>query len=323
MDLAALEQAVQVYFKRGLAASTTRSYESAQRRYLDFCSVAKITPIPVSQYAACLFVAFLAQQGLRPQSIQVYLAAVRHLQISEGLGGPPRAEWPQLQYVVRGVKRTRAGDPVRSRLPITPAVLKLIKAVCMAAPPEKRFEHTLLWAVSCTAFFGFLRSGEVTARPGEIPVISASGVAVDSHENISSVKLSLHHSKTDQFGKGVNIFLQKTGTDLCPVAALLQYLEVRPRGSPGALFVHRNGTPLSRERLVGMVREALRAANVDQSHYSGHSFRIGAATTAAKAGVPDYLIKALGRWESSAYQTYIRIPPESLAAVSLALGRAS
>ena len=32
------------------------------------------------------------------------------------------------------------------------------------------------------------------------------------------------------------------------------------------------------------------------SCYSGHSFRIGAATAAAKLGVNDSMIKVLGRW---------------------------
>ena len=54
---------------------------------------------------------------------------------------------------------------------------------------------------------------------------------------------------------------------------------------------------------------------------TGHSFRIGAATTAAEKGVEDSLIKTLGRWESNAYQTYIRVPREVLAETSLRLAR--
>lgn len=108
--------------------------------------------------------------------------------------------------------------------------------------------------------------------------------------------------------------------DICPVAAILQYPEVRPSLSSGPLFILQNGSPLTHEKFVSMVKEALRAANVDQSLYVGHSFRIGAATTAARAGIPDHLIKALGRWESDTYQTYIHIPPETFASVSSLLG---
>ena len=45
--------------------------------------------------------------------------------------------------------------------------------------------------------------------------------------------------------------------------------------------------------------------------YAGHSFRIGAATTAAHQGIHDSLIKTLGRWESAAYTRYIRMAPST------------
>ena len=58
---------------------------------------------------------------------------------------------------------------------------------------------------------------------------------------------------------------------------------------------------------------------MDPTPYSGHSFRIGAVTMAASKGIEDSLIKILGRWESSAYQRYVKIPRERLAAVSQSL----
>ena len=67
--------------------------------------------------------------------------------------------------------------------------------------------------------------------------------------------------------------------------------------------------------------KALRASGMDVSGYSGHSFRIGAATAAAAADLEDSLIKTLGRWQSSAYQTYVRIPRERLATVSKQLAK--
>ena len=62
-----------------------------------------------------------------------------------------------------------------------------------------------------------------------------------------------------------------------------------------------------------MVRAALQKAGVKDQDYCGHSFRIGAATTAARKGVEDSIIKTLGRWESVAYLQYVRIPREQLA----------
>ena len=64
------------------------------------------------------------------------------------------------------------------------------------------------------------------------------------------------------------------------------------------------------------VRAALKEAGLDPSKFAGHGFRIGAATTAAARGVEDSLIKTLGRWESSAYLLYVRIPRERLAGIS-------
>ena len=112
----------------------------------------------------------------------------------------------------------------------------------------------------------------------------------------------------------------QTNTTLCLVAVILAYLAVRP--SPqGPLFVFQNGSYLTRDKLVVHVRQGLTLIGVDPTCFSGHSFRIGAVTTAAQVGVEDATIKMLGRWESSAYQRYIRTPRDHLASLSSRLAQ--
>ena len=122
----------------------------------------------------------------------------------------------------------------------------------------------------------------------------------------------------DPFHKGSSKYLGRTYADVCPVTAILAFMEVRPPIS-GPLFVFQDGSYLTQEKLVSCVRQALSAAGMDSKGYSGHSFQIGAATTAALQGVEDSVIKMLGRWESVAYQQYLRTLRGALAAVSVRL----
>ena len=159
------------------------------------------------------------------------------------------------------------------------------------APSDQHYQASLFWAACCLGFFGFMRAGEFTmVDPGAPPAIMSSDVAVDSHSSPSTVRVFLKRAKMDPFGRGVHIYLGRTQRSLCPVAAILRYLAVHPAGE-GPLLIFRDGTPLSRERFIMEVKLSLQVARIDHHTYSGHSFRIGAATSAAAAGMPAYVLK--------------------------------
>ena len=234
---------------------------------------------------------------------------------------PGLAQFPRLHYVIRAVSRTSPAASRPSRLPITPDVLRLLHSVWSV--PPLTFNHRMLWAACCLGFFAFLRSGEFTCSSDggvQSAVLSVGDVCVNSHIHPAYLVIRLRRSKTDMFGRGLSLYVGATGCPLCPVAAVLSYLAARP-SAPGPLFVFQDGRPLSRPKLVAAVRQALCVSGVDTSRYSGHSFRIGAATTAAQAGLQDSLIQTLGRWRSSAFLSYIRMPPSQFVSVSAQLLR--
>lgn len=264
-----------------------------------------------------LFVAFAVNQGLKHQTIKSYISAIRHLQVSCGGGDPKSGDMPQLELALRGAKKEQAGQPKQTRLPITPAILRQMRQVWQRHASS--WDNIMLWAACCLGFFGFLRSGEFTAPedkkfdPGQH--LSFADIAVDDPTSPRTISIRIKQSKTDPFRKGVTVVVGKTDTSLCPVAALLAYLVLRGPGE-GPLFRFEDGQALTRSRLVSEIRNTLSGLGFKPEEYAGHSFRIGAATTAAACGVPVDVIRTLGRWRSSAYQLYVRLPREQLAGIS-------
>lgn len=278
--------------------------------------------IPATESVLIHFVAQLVKDGLKHCTIKVYLSAVRFMHIAEGKEDPFKAPLHKLHYTLRGVKREEAsrGVTTRERLPITPGILRQIKAIWDSRGQD--LDIVMLWAAACLGFFGFLRAGEMTvpSDAGYDPSIhlNRSDIAVDNPRKPTVLRVTIKQSKTDPFRRGIDLFLGKTATDLCPVKAMLNYLLVRV-DSEGPLFKFQDGRFLTRQRLVDAIRDALQAAGMDHSKYCGHSFRIGAATTAAKRGMEDSVIKTLGRWKSLAYLEYVKIPRDQLAAYSTVL----
>ena len=174
-------------------------------------------------------------------------------------------------------------------------------------------------AVCCLAFFAFLRSGELTVPTTATfdPAwhLTPQDIMVDDKMEPTCLFVRIKGSKTDQTRQGITLCIGRTYNDLCPVAAVLAYL-ARRKVDQRPLFKLDSGQPLTRPKLVDLVKLSIKQAGIDPSHYSGHSFRIGAATTAAANGIGDAVIQMLGRWSSDSYTRYIRIPRNHLAHLS-------
>ena len=144
--------------------------------------------------------------------------------------------------------------------------------------------------------------------------LNMADISIDNADNLTVVKAKITASKTNQFRKGVDMFIGGTYNQLCPVEALMAYVAVR--GQDDRLFFYfKDDRLLTKGRFVTSVWEALIAAGIDAKKFAGHSFQLGATTTAAKKGISAERIQLLGRWESSGYLLYIRLSREELSSV--------
>ena len=179
--------------------------------------------------------------------------------------------------------------------------------------------------VAALCFFGFFRLGELliafasSEEESTQARLSWGDAAIESALIPTTIRVFLRVSKCDQMGCGTYVFVGRTNNLLCPVTAVVAYMT--KRGTiPGQFFSDRQGKPLCKVRYVTELKRALSAVGVDQSQYACHSFRIGAATAAAMAGLEEATIRTLGRWNSNAFMLYIQMPGVQLAKLTNTIG---
>ena len=128
-----------------------------------------------------------------------------------------------------GTHSFMCGTGKASWLPITLDIMQHLHKTWTGDSPHQ--EGSMLWAAACTGFFGFLRAGEFTVPSSESydPEVhlNLADLAFDIHTEPTVVRISIKQSKTDPFRQGVKIFLGKTGSDICPVTAIIRYIGIR------------------------------------------------------------------------------------------------
>ena len=302
---------VGAYAAAAIAPATRQAYSAGEKRFINFCRTCRWEPFPATDLRLSAFAAFLAR-SLKPGTIRAYICAVRNAHDEMGFEDPT-ADAPLLKRVLKGIDRTKTAAATRPRLPVTmPVLRRLIEALFRRH--MNALDRLMLNAALLTAFHGFLRCGEFTSRNRTAPFdprkqLTRGDVVVQAR----SAKIRLKVSKTDPRGQGVTIHIGAASQPYCAVTALRLYLTLTTGDKDSPLFTYQSGERLTREKFVDETRSLLVAAGIPNiDHYSGHSFRIGAATTSAVAGAPEWLIRTMGRWRSDAVLRYIRTDVASM-----------
>ena len=282
-----------------LAPSTRTAYSKTVKQFTTFVSSLEpgLNCFPVSPMHINLFTCHLFLKGLSPATITTKVSA---LGFWHKLYDQPD---PTEHFLVRrNLSAMRKRRPqVDSRPPLT---LPALHTMCRTAESMgwSKYNVKLFRAMLILSFHGFLRPGEMTNSVNSISffntTLSPSAVTLNL--------LSYKHSK----GKPAVLRIRPTADEFCPLKSLAQYLLLR--GShKGNLFCDILGKPIPYSWYNSRFRAVTQAASLNPA-LRPHSARIGAATWAAMQGVPEDRIKRMGRWVSSAYDRYLRLPAITL-----------
>ena len=183
-----------------------------------------------------------------------------------------------------------------------PMLSRLLGALEFTVPGK---HHRALYeAMFCLAFRAFLRIGEMTVQSANAtnPNLLQWKQLEIKDTSLTVTFIHFKHSK----GKPLTLTIKGTASPQdCPLQIMKAYLTMRG-ATAGPLFLYCPSVPVTRAKFNEQLRGALQFCHFCPKQFKSHSFRIGAATTAAAQGMSDSQIRSLGRWSSDAFMKYIR-----------------
>ncbi len=292
---------------QAVSPRTLQSYLTAWKCFKNVHFAYKLPFPDFSLLSVTSFISHLnANKKLQISSIKSYLSRIQFFhKLLYGSPSPQIAN-SQTSLLLKGIQKTNPTRP-DSRQPIT---LKILTKCISTLRRGYHSVHTArtLDAMFILALFGFLRCSELAISSSFDPAIhpTISDLVVLDDETISYI---IKQSKTDQTKKGHFIYIFNLQSPILPYQTLLAFLHLRKSQSKlpsDPLFTDVSNRPVTRFWFQKHLKAVLLLSGTPAENFSSHSFRIGAATTAAHKGLSQQQIQELGRWSSEAFKSYIR-----------------
>jgi len=300
-----------------LTQRTWASYRTAERMFLTYCKQNMTSnSLPINQSTLAGFVHWLIyKRGLKGASVSNYLAGIRMMHIVKGIEAPTlRSDF--IQLILTGKKNQDAarrlrGEENKERQPVTPDILRLLKAR-LRNSPHGRKDSVTFWTIFTTLYHGAFRGGELLCKSTThfdpaFTLLKEDIRLVSSTKSEDYIQVKIKMPKEDRDGRATVLEVYSTGNDICPVSAFQKWsrmTEKDDRKQPA--FRSENGLPITTAKMNKVLSDCLAGYIPDKIKL--HSFRSGAASTMATLGYTDDDIKTMGRWSSRAYEDYIKLP---------------
>ena len=217
-----------MFAKSSLQPSSIPTYRRAWRlfyQFLDaiFYSVSKAFPIAPRTLA--LLIAYMYDKQYAPSTVSSYVSALGYSHKFLGLPDPTKAFFFIIQ-ILKGYGKI--GSRLDSRLPITlPVLNRIIES--SAQLPITQYQSCQFQAMCPTAFFAFLRIGEITynsPKDASVPLqVHQLAKLVDSSKRVVALKLTFGNFK-HSYQRSFSIILHRHNS-CCPIQLLLDYLLLR------------------------------------------------------------------------------------------------
>ena len=210
---------------------------------------------------------------------------------------------PTSHDIVKRIKESAmrvlgTGNNVKSPI----STLNLVRLCNKFSSPGANLKDLRIASICLLAFTGFLRYDEFSK------ILVTDVKFFDSHLTVFVEK-----SKTDVYRDGVQIYVSKTNSEVCPVSVIGKYFDAAGFSGSEESFLFRGLTyhrkfkkytlrkqnkGLSYTCAREIVLSAFSSIGLSVRDFGTHSLRKGGATAAACHQVKDRLIKKHGRWTS-------------------------
>ena len=198
-----------------MKSNKLKTYTSAQKRFLDFCTLYQLEHLPAMPETILLYVAFLHKEGLKGSTVKVYLAPVSNLHLKNDYIDP--CANPRVKLAVKGAINLSSA-PIR-KLPIPFDVLSRLSDLL-----DGRNNGIMLKLAMSMAFYGCMRAGELCDSDNEHfdPRITLTWGDLSCDPSKKSLNLFVKRSKTDYKNEGVSIRMGCSCKTVCAFCAFLE-----------------------------------------------------------------------------------------------------
>jgi hypothetical protein len=292
-----------------LAESTARNYSAYEVYWVRFLLVFGLLSFifAPTEAVVSLYVSFLSRSQ-QYGAVKNSLKGLQRLLLARGWSGHLSHFW-SVQQALTGLRRL--GKGVVRKLPITPFVLMKVLGVLDLA---SNFE-VMVFTSMLIAFAAFLRKANVCAASTSLTHVQRALLRQDVVIDLQQYCLiiTLRFMKNAQFKESVHrvVVAGNRGHPLDPVQWWITYTQRVPAPQSAAAFGFMENDaykPLVHTQFVTWVKQLIKRSGIDNSGFSGHSFRRGAASFSFLCGLPETMIKELGAWRSQVYQVYLDMP---------------